>query len=46
LLLIEKRGASLEQVVEKVSAALTKMGGADPLRAPANAIVVEAVAIA
>jgi hypothetical protein len=45
-LLIEKHGASLEQVVEKVSAALTKMGGADPLRAPANAIVVEAVAIA
>lgn len=45
-LLIEKRGASLDQVVEKVSAALAKMGGADPLRASANAIVVEALAIA
>lgn len=45
-LLIEKRGVALEEVVDKVTAALAKMGGADPLRAPANAIVVEAHAIA
>lgn len=44
-LLIEKRGVSLEEVVDKVTAALAKMGGADPLRAPANAIMVEATAI-
>ena len=41
-LLIEKRGASLDEVVEKVTAALAKIGGADPYRAPAQAIVVEA----
>lgn len=45
-LLIEKRGVALEEVVDKVSAALAKMGGADPLRASANAIMVEASAIA
>lgn len=45
-LLIGKRGVSLDEVVDKVTAALAKMGGADPLRAPANAIVVEAVAVA
>lgn len=44
-LLIEKRGVPLEEVVDKVTAALAKMGGADPLRAPANAIMVEARAI-
>lgn len=44
-LLIEKRGVSLDEVIDKVTAALTKMGGADPLRAPANAIMVEATAI-
>lgn len=44
-LLIEKRGVALEEVVDKVTAALAKMGGADPLRAPANAIMVEARAI-
>ena len=41
-LLIEKRGVSLDDVVEKVAAALTKIGGADPYRAPAQAVVVEA----
>jgi hypothetical protein len=40
--LIEKRGASLDEVVEKVAAALARAGGADPWRGPANAVVVEA----
>jgi hypothetical protein len=41
-LLIEKRGVSLDEVIEKVAAALSKVGGADPFRAPARALVVEA----
>jgi ubiquinone/menaquinone biosynthesis C-methylase UbiE len=41
-LLIEKRGASLDDVVEKVAAALARVGGADPWRGPASAVVVEA----
>jgi len=41
-LLIEKRGASLDDVVEKVAAALASVGGADPWRGSANAVVVEA----
>jgi SAM-dependent methyltransferase len=41
-LLIEKRGASLDDVVEKVAAALARAGGADPWRGAANAVVVEA----
>jgi len=41
-LLIEKRGVSLDEVVEKVTAALTRIGGADPYRGPAQAVVVEA----
>lgn len=45
-LLIEKRGVSLDQVVDQVTAALAKIGGADPLRASAQAVVVEARAIA
>jgi SAM-dependent methyltransferase len=45
-LLIEKRGVPLDQVVEKVAAALAKIGGADPYRAPAQAVVVEARAVA
>jgi SAM-dependent methyltransferase len=45
-LLIEKRGVLLDQVVEKVAAALAKVGGADPYRAPAQAVVVEARAAA
>ena len=40
--LIAKRGASLDEVVEKVAAALARVGGADPWRGPANAVVVEA----
>lgn len=41
-LLIEKRGVSLDEAIEKSTAALTKIGGADPFQAPAQAIVVEA----
>lgn len=41
-LLLEKRGASLDEVVEKVAAALARVGGADPWRGHANAVVVEA----
>ena len=40
-LLIEKRGASLDEVIERISAALAKAGG-DPYRGQANAVVVEA----
>jgi hypothetical protein len=39
---IEKRGGSLDDVVEKVAAALARAGGADPWRGHANAVVVEA----
>jgi ubiquinone/menaquinone biosynthesis C-methylase UbiE len=41
-LLLEKRGASLDDVVEKVAAALSKAGGADPWRGTATALVVKA----
>ena len=41
-LLLEKRGVSLDDVVERVSVALAKVGGADPWRGPARALVVEA----
>ncbi len=41
-LLIEKRGVSLDDVVDKVTAALTQLGGADPYSGPANTIVIEA----
>jgi SAM-dependent methyltransferase len=41
-LLIEKLGASLDEVVEAVAAALARAGGADPWRGAANAVVVEA----
>jgi len=44
-LLLEKRGANLDDVVEKVAAALARIGG-DPYRGNAQAIVVEAHAIA
>ncbi len=40
--LIEKRGVAPDDVVEKVAAALTKVGGADPYRGHAQALVVEA----
>jgi SAM-dependent methyltransferase len=41
-LLIEKRGVPLDDVIDKVTAALTKIGGADPYRGVARAVVVEA----
>ena len=41
-LLIEKRGVPLDDVVEKVTAALARIGGADPYRGTAQAVVVEA----
>lgn len=41
-LLLERRGVSLDDVVEKVTAALARAGGADPWRGTANAVVVEA----
>lgn len=43
-LLIEKRGVSLDEVIERVSAALARAGG-DPYSGPASAIVIEARAV-
>ena len=43
-LLLEKRGAKLDDVIDKVTVALTRVGGAAPYRAEASAIVIEAVA--
>lgn len=45
-LLIEKRAVSLDDVVEKVTAALANTGGADPYRGTAQAVVAEARAVA
>jgi SAM-dependent methyltransferase len=45
-LLIENRGVPLDEMVEKVAAALAKIGGAEPYRGPAQALVVEARRIA
>ena len=42
--LIEKRGVSLELVIEKVTAALTRTGGT-PYNGYAQAVIVEALAI-
>lgn len=44
-LLIEKRGASLEDVIDKAAAALAKAGGEKPYRSHAQAVVVEARAL-
>jgi SAM-dependent methyltransferase len=41
-LLIEKRGVALDDVIDKVTAALTRIGGADPYRGITKSIVVEA----
>lgn len=41
-LLIEKRGVPLDGVIDKVTGALARIGGADPYRGPAQAVVVEA----
>jgi SAM-dependent methyltransferase len=41
-LLIEKRGVSLDDVIDTVTAALARTGGADPYRGIAQALVAEA----
>jgi uncharacterized NAD-dependent epimerase/dehydratase family protein len=41
-LLIEKRGASLDEVVERVAAALEKAAGSASYRGTASAVVIEA----
>lgn len=41
-LLIEKRGVALDEVVEKVAAALARIGGTDPYRGPAQVVVAAA----
>jgi len=41
-LLFEKRGIPLDEVIEKIAAALTKAGGANPYRTTAQAVVIEA----
>lgn len=43
-LLLQKRGANLDEVVEKISAELARIGGGAPYRGHAQAIVVEAAA--
>lgn len=45
VLLIEKRGASVDEVVDKAAAALAEIGGRKPYRSHAQAVVVEARAI-
>jgi ubiquinone/menaquinone biosynthesis C-methylase UbiE len=41
-LLIEKRGIPLDEVIDKVTAALARLGGTDPYRGVAQAVVIEA----
>ena len=41
-LLLEERGVPLDEVIEKVSAALAKASGDDPYRGQAQAVIVEA----
>ena len=43
--LIEQRGKSLEDVIERATVALAKVGGAQPFRSHAQAVVVEARAL-
>jgi SAM-dependent methyltransferase len=43
--LIEKRGVSLDAVIDKVTEELARVGGADPYRSHAQAVVVEACAL-
>ena len=43
--LLEKRGLAVEEVVDKVAAALAKVGGKAPFRSMAQALVVEARAV-
>jgi SAM-dependent methyltransferase len=44
-LLLEKRGAAVEEVIDKVAAALARRGGAAPFRIHGQALVVEALAV-
>jgi uncharacterized NAD-dependent epimerase/dehydratase family protein len=44
-LLIEQRGVALDAVIDKAAAELAKVGGADPYRSHAQAVVVEALAL-
>jgi ubiquinone/menaquinone biosynthesis C-methylase UbiE len=43
--LIEKRGRSLDEVIEKLAHGLAAVGGAEPFRAEANLLVVQAKAV-
>ena len=43
-LLIEKKGASLEQVIDKVAEALARVGGAEPFECETSTLVVQAKA--
>ncbi|MEO8144458.1 MAG: class I SAM-dependent methyltransferase [Betaproteobacteria bacterium] len=43
--MIEKRGVSLDAVIDKATEELTRIGGADPYRGYAQAVVVEACAL-
>jgi len=40
--LIEKRGVALDRVIDAIAVSLTRIGGADPYRGSAEAVVVEA----
>jgi ubiquinone/menaquinone biosynthesis C-methylase UbiE len=42
-LLLEKRGASVDEVIELTTAAIAAVGGADPYRGSVQAVVVEAL---
>jgi SAM-dependent methyltransferase len=41
-LLFEKRGVSLDEIIDKITATLTEIGGADPYRSTAQVLVIEA----
>lgn len=43
--LLQQRGASLDEVIKKLAIALARIGGDEPFRCPAQALVVEAQAI-
>ncbi len=43
--LFEKRGVKLDEVVEKVAAALTQVGGSEPFKCEAHELVVQAKAL-
>ena len=42
--LIEKKGGNIDQVIEKVAEALAEVGGSEPFRCEANALIVRAQA--